>query len=339
MINLFFKICFFILFSLKCHAEPVEAGYMEILVDKDTNSIKTIFEFNPLALGGISPSFFQTLGTNLWHSGNAKCQWKKIETQTISPIEVKMSADSICPEMNSKLFLNLNFLSKMANYRILGRIKHNGTDSTFIADKNHPYIKVEGLNINVFGSFVRLGIHDFVMPSNKELKQTFSYDHILFLLILMFSGKIFKHNINSLIGFIVGNSISLFLGMTGVLKVASNITDLVIALTIMFIATESFLIHKKYNRFLMMIFLGLIHGVGFANRFSGSRLSVEKLYAASIGYNLGIELGIIGFIFLIIPALHLIKKYSNYHLQITRFSTISVLIVGSYLFCQRIAIF
>ena len=158
MKNILFNICFFILFTLNCHAEPVEAGYLEIVVDNDTNSIRTIFEFNPLSIGNVNQSFFQTLGANLWHSGNTKCQWKKIETEAISPVEVKMSADSICPEMNSKLFLNLNFLNKRYNYRIIGRIKNNGTDSTFIADKNHPYIKVANLKKNVFSNFINLGI-------------------------------------------------------------------------------------------------------------------------------------------------------------------------------------
>jgi hypothetical protein len=344
MKNILFKICFLILFTFNSHAAPIEVGYLEIVVDNDSNSIKTIFEFNPLALGSANQSFYQTFGANLWHSGNTKCKWKKVETESISPIEVKMSADSFCPEMNSKLFLNLNFLNKLNNYRIIGRIKNNGIDSTFIADKNHPYIKIANANKSVFGSFVSLGIRDFVMISNKlaanqGIKQTFSFDHILFLLILIFSGRFYKQTINALMGFIIGNSISLFLGMIGFVTISSSITGPFIALSIMFIAAEGFLIHKKYNRFLMMMFFGLIHGVGFANSFSGPKLTESKLYAASMGYSLGIVLSIICFIFLFIPAIHFIKKYSNYHLQIARFSTVSVLIVGSYLFIQRIAIF
>lgn len=341
MKKIFLLILVLLCWSLPGFSHPLDLGYLEIEVDKDTGIIKTVFDFNPLTLGNPSQAFHHTLGKKFWKSGHFKCQWRNIKTQVLSSDQIKVSAESYCPQLNSDLSLDLDFLSKTAaTYRIIGRIINNGVESTFIADSAHREVLVSKNNEKSFGNFVYMGSEHIGATPNQWVgvngfKLPAGIDHVLFILALMFTGGSFLQTIKTISGFTIGHSISLILATTGLLTIPASIIEPAIALSIVYVATEGFLLKKGHNRILIAVFFGLIHGFGFASALQGLKLSVGKMAAALVGFNLGVELGQIIIILLFIPFIYLVKKYSNYHLQITRFATFAVMIVGSYWFVQR----
>ncbi|MBC7537928.1 MAG: HupE/UreJ family protein [Bacteriovorax sp.] len=327
--------------SIPVYSHPLDLGYLEIDVDKDSGLILTIFDFNPVAFGNPSQAFHKTLGKNFWKAGNYKCQWGNVKTQLISSERIKVSAESFCPEIKSDISLSLNFLIQAAaTYKIIGRISYNGVESTFLADKFHHEVLVSKNIEKSFGSFVYMGTEHIGVTTSQwtgdhGLKLPAGIDHILFIIALIFTAGSFLQTVKIISGFTIGHTVSLILATTGLVSIPASIIEPAIALSIVYVATEAFLLRKGHNRILISFFFGLVHGFGFASALLGLRLSVGKLAQALVGFNLGVELGQIIIILLIIPFIYLIKNYSNHHIQFTRFATFSVMIVGSYWFVER----
>jgi hypothetical protein len=341
MKKIFFLILLLFGWSISVYSHPLDLGYLEINVDKDSGLILTTFDFNPAAFGNPSQAFHKTLGKNFWKSGNYKCQWGNVKTQIISSRRIKVSAESFCPEIKSDISLSLNFLTQVAStYKIIGRISHNGVESTFIADKIHHDILVSKNIEKSFGNFVYMGAEHIGAKSRQwlggnGLKLPAGIDHILFIIALIFTPGSFLQTVKIISGFTIGHSIALILATTGLMAIPAFIIGPAIALSIVYIASEGFLLRKGHNRILIAVFFGLVHGFGFASALHGLKLSVEKMAQALVGFSLGVELGQIIIILLIIPFIYLIKNYSNYHIQFTRFATFAVMIVGSYWFVDR----
>ena len=318
-------------------ASPMNIGYLDIEVDKDANMIKSLYDFNPAMMGNSIQAFHQTLGSNFWRSGNDKCVWKNINTKMISSVQTKVSAESYCPEIKTDIALNLHFLKFMEpNYRIIARVNNNGVESTFIVDKIHSRLKIPIDNGSTFSNFVFLGARQWMGAKSAQLP--IGFDHLLFIFVLIFTGKVLGQTMKDILGFIIGLSISIVLSTTGIISIPSSIITPAIALSIIYVATEGFLSKKMYNRIPMAVFFGFIHGLSYAYGLQRLKISEGNMMKALMGFNLGVELGLITILLLLIPSIYFVKKYSNYHLQMTRFSAIAIMIVGSYWFIQRVFI-
>jgi hypothetical protein len=152
-------------------------------------------------------------------------------------------------------------------------------------------------------SFVRLGFHHILE----------GIDHILFVLCLVIPFRRFLPLVAVITSFTVAHSITLIASALGFGAGAlwfPPLIEMLIALSIVFMAFENIVGVKLKRRWLIAFGFGLVHGFGFSFllreslQFAGSHLTTSLL-----AFNVGVELGQIAVLAVAIPALALLFRY------------------------------
>lgn len=133
----------------------------------------------------------------------------------------------------------------------------------------------------------------------KHVLDIHAYDHVLFLIALSvpFSFNDWKRILLLVTVFTIGHTTALFLSVFGIIAVKVNVVELLIPITILITALYNLFTAGKTSKngsvnlvFIITLFFGIIHGLGFSNYFKtilgGSNIS--KLLPMS-EFALGIE--------------------------------------------------
>lgn len=123
------------------------------------------------------------------------------------------------------------------------------------------------------------------------------YDHLLFLLGVIFFLTNTKDIIKFISAFTIGHSITLIIGT--IFNISANyfLVDAIIALSICYKGFENsdgFKKHLNINspNIVFVVFLfGLIHGFGLSTRFQQLALSHDGLIMKIVSFNIGVEIG------------------------------------------------
>jgi hydrogenase/urease accessory protein HupE len=143
-----------------------------------------------------------------------------------------------------------------------------------------------------FGLYVQLGF--------EHISDLAGLDHILFLVALcaVYEIKQWKRLLVLVTAFTLGHSVTLALSSFGTITIPSNIIEFLIPTTILITA-----LHNVLNRpssetnsrmgknYIMALFFGFIHGMGFSNFFRALLMGDDSIAMPLLGFNLGIELG------------------------------------------------
>jgi hypothetical protein len=117
-------------------------------------------------------------------------------------------------------------------------------------------------------------------------------DHILFVLGLYFLSAGWKPLLLQVTAFTLAHSITLALGLYGVVDVSPRIVEPLIALSIVYVAVENILTDQlKPWRAAVVFLFGLLHGLGFAGILRDADLQAGQYLTALIGFNIGVEFG------------------------------------------------
>ncbi|MGB3466614.1 MAG: HupE/UreJ family protein [Cyclobacteriaceae bacterium] len=138
------------------------------------------------------------------------------------------------------------------------------------------------------------------------------YDHILFVVVLCaaFEPDAWKKIIGLVTSFTIGHSITLILASKELISVNSDLTELLIAVTILMAAIGNFFrkptyfLHEKTFsvNFLFAGGAGLIHGLGFSGFLKALLGAEESIVTPLFAFNIGLEFGqiIIVFVYMLI---------------------------------------
>ena len=166
-------------------------------------------------------------------------------------------------------------------------------------------------------------------------------DHILFI----FGLFLFSSSLNKLIKqitiFTIAHSITLIFVSLSLIKINPQIVEPIIALSIVYVGLENIFKNyiKEYMRYVVILFFGLLHGLGFALVLSDIGFRSSKLFINLISFNIGIEvaqISIILFLYLLIAIKFANNKYYRIAFQIP--SSILIASIGLYWFIERISI-
>lgn len=175
---------------------------------------------------------------------------------------------------------------------------------------------------SLFYTYLKLGF--------EHISDINAYDHILFIVALcaIYTINEWKHILVLVTAFTIGHSVTLALASLDVVRFPSNIVEFLIPVTIFLTAlfnlrqkdnyisehttipvidtyekNNNMVASKKINlNYLIALFFGLIHGMGFSNFLRSSLMPgresdlVKQLFA----FNIGIELGQILIVFVIL---------------------------------------
>ena len=142
------------------------------------------------------------------------------------------------------------------------------------------------------------------------------YDYLLFLACLIMIAGTGRRILITVTGFTVAHSITLALSAFNLLRVPSAPVEAVIALSIVFLASEIAkeprdTLTYKYPALVSVAF-GLLHGLGFASVLRQIGLPQTEIVMGLLFFNIGVEIGQLAFIAMIILIYKLFMFVTNY---------------------------
>lgn len=135
--------------------------------------------------------------------------------------------------------------------------------------------------------------------------------------------------------FTVAHSITLLLAAFGVLDIPSRLVESVIALSIIVVALNNITGRVREGSLLVILLLGLFHGLGFATVMGHLPFRTVDLVKAVVGFNIGVELGQIVIVAFLFPALYLLRRSDIYMPLVLRGGSVVLIVISSAWFVQR----
>jgi hydrogenase/urease accessory protein HupE len=162
------------------------------------------------------------------------------------------------------------------------------------------------------------------------------YDHILFVISLLFGAKTIRNIFSLVTAFTIAHSITLILATLGIVSLPGALVESVIALSIIYVALVNiFNPDSKHQPWLAFAF-GLVHGFGFAGILSEMRLDGNNLVTSLLSFNIGIELGQIIIVSVVFPILLWMKKLTFKPVKwVIPGSSVAILAFGLVWFIER----
>jgi hypothetical protein len=160
----------------------------------------------------------------------------------------------------------------------------NGVTTTLLRPES-PTTKLGAGRSAPLASYLQLGIEHLL----------FGIDHVLFVIGLMFFLDRIGPLVKTITAFTVAHSLTLGISAIGLVRIPQAPIEAVIALSILFLATEKLrgttdtLVARR--TWLIAFIFGLLHGFGFAGALNDIGLPRENLLLALLLFNLGVELG------------------------------------------------
>lgn len=117
-------------------------------------------------------------------------------------------------------------------------------------------------------------------------------DHILFVVGLFLLSTQMRPLLIQITSFTLAHTVTLALGITGVVTLPGSIVEPIIAASIVYVAVENMLSDRmnKWRPIIVFLF-GLLHGLGFAGVLGELGLAPGQFVTSLIAFNIGVELG------------------------------------------------
>jgi len=165
-------------------------------------------------------------------------------------------------------------------------------------------VAAETTSLEVIKVYTALGIEHILL----------GVDHLLFVFALLLIVNGWRRLIGTITAFTLAHSITLFAATLGWVHVPQAPVEAVIALSILFLATE--IIHNRQGRpgmakrfpWLVAFIFGLLHGFGFAGALAEIGLPEQSIPLALLFFNVGVELGQLLFVAAVVSAGWVLRK-------------------------------
>jgi hydrogenase/urease accessory protein HupE len=182
----------------------------------------------------------------------------------------------------------------------------DGTETTAIARPSQPWVEVDAQQgaWQVAWDYTLLGI-DHILSG---------FDHLTFVLALLLIVSGARRLLITVTSFTLAHSITLAAATLGVLWVPGPPVEAVIALSILFLASElvkvnrdQFSLTARYPWIVAFVF-GLLHGFGFAGALGDIGLPQNEVPLVLLMFNVGVEIGQLLFIAFILAIVVILNK-------------------------------
>jgi len=162
-------------------------------------------------------------------------------------------------------------------------------------------------------------------------------DHILFVIGLFLLSMRIRPLIWQVTSFTIAHSVTLALGILGLIQISPAIVEPLIALSIVYVCVENIFSDKLHAwRPLVIFAFGLLHGLGFAGVLSEVGLSSHSFITGLVAFNIGIELAqlsVVAICFLVVG--YWFSHKSWYRSRITIPASAVIALIGGYWFIER----
>ena len=172
------------------------------------------------------------------------------------------------------------------------------------------------------------------------------YDHILFLVGVIFFLYRSRDVLLYVSMFTVGHSITLLWGVLGDIQVNPYLIDAIIGFSVVYKGFDNLggfkrVFGRQPNTKLAVLIFGLFHGFGLATKLQEFELAPDGLVANMIAFNIGVELGqFMALVFIVIvinfwrklPSFERFSTMTNTMLMSAGFMLIGLQLTGYYLY-------
>ena len=166
------------------------------------------------------------------------------------------------------------------------------------------------------------------------------YDHILFLIGVVFFLTRFSDIVRFVTAFTIGHSITLIFATLFEITANYYLIDAVIAFSVIYKGFENLGGFKKWlsikppNLILMVFLFGLIHGFGLSTRLQQINLGDHNLIYSILSFNIGVELGQVAALAIVFPLLVLVR--GKFFDKISNVSNWGLIIAGIFLLIYQL---
>lgn len=141
-----------------------------------------------------------------------------------------------------------------------------------------------------FDFYFRTGWHHIISRD--------ALDHILFIAALsaIYLAENWKQVLVLVTAFTIGHSLTLALSVYEIIRINSHLVEVLIPCTIIItcifnLAMKNYKPRSLRYNYLLALFFGLIHGMGFANTIRFMLASDQRIAVPLLGFNIGLEIG------------------------------------------------
>jgi len=182
----------------------------------------------------------------------------------------------------------------------------DGSMHTTVLRPDSPsfFVPEKASKSKVAGSYLLLGIEHILG----------GFDHLLFVLGLLLIVRSTRLLIKTITAFTLAHSVTLAMAALGFVHVPQSPVEAVIALSILFLATELSKQHRgeigltSRMPWLVALSFGLLHGFGFAGALTEIGLPQTDIPLALLFFNVGVEVGQLMFVAGVLVVTWMIKK-------------------------------
>jgi len=165
-----------------------------------------------------------------------------------------------------------------------------------------------------FGPFLYIGAKHMIT----------GYDHLLFLVGVIFFLYKPKEVLLYVSFFTIGHSTTLLLGVMTNMSINAYLIDAIIALSIVYKGFDNLGGFKKFfgkqpNTKAAVLIFGLFHGFGLASKLQEFKFDREGLFTNLIGFNIGVEIGQFIALAIVLILITIWRRYPSF----LKFSTIT----------------
>ena len=176
-------------------------------------------------------------------------------------------------------------------------------------------------------------------------------DHVLFLVALMLSTVLTRDgdgwrplerfrpaawNLLKIVTvFTIAHSVTLLLAALDFISLPSRLVESVIALSIVLVALNNIFGKLRDGSLLIILGLGLFHGLGFASVMGHLPFRMVDLLKVVIGFNIGVELGQVAIVAVLFPILFVLRKSSLYQPWVLKGVSAVLIVISGWWFAQR----
>jgi hypothetical protein len=182
-------------------------------------------------------------------------------------------------------------------------ISPNGINRAYDLAGDAGLVSMDPSWVNAATRFVAMGFHHILE----------GIDHLLFLFALIIPFRRIRPLIPVVTAFTIAHSITLIASAYGYAPDAQwfpPLIELLIAVSILYMALENIVVLKPQHRWVITFFFGLVHGFGFSWVLRDSlQLAGSHVLLSLLSFNVGVELGQLFMLALFVPALNLLFRY------------------------------
>lgn len=255
-------------------------------------------------------------------------------------------------------------LARLSKIEIVGMLPPDAKTLTWTWDKNFgaSVIRVRGPKSStaspapvIFSAYLQNGAESKPIPIAGGAAQSVSaifvnylvigfthilpkgLDHILFVVGLFLLSTSLRSLAWQITSFTIAHSVTLALGIYGVVQISPAIVEPLIAASIVYVCIENIVTDKlqAWRPFVVFGF-GLLHGLGFAGVLTEIGLQPAHFIIGLIAFNLGVEFGQLAVIAICFLAVGLWFRHKDwYRPAITIPASLVIAVIGAWWFVER----